>query len=49
VVHGRPVADSGAAGRWGGEAVVLLDGAEVVAVARIDGGLLKPTVVLGTA
>jgi tRNA pseudouridine55 synthase len=49
VVHGRPVADSGAGGRRGREAVVLLEGAEVVAVARSDGGWLRPTVVLGTA
>ena len=49
VVHGRPVADSGAAGRRDREAVVLLEGAEVVAVAHSDGGWLKPTVVLGSA
>lgn len=46
VVHGRAVA--GAAEREAGE-VVLLDGAELVAVARVENGWLKPTVVLGTA
>ena len=34
VVHGRPVADSGAAGQQGGGAVIVLDGTELVAVAR---------------
>lgn len=46
VVHGRAVA--GGAEREAGE-VVLLDGAELVAVARVENGWLKPTVVLGTA
>jgi tRNA pseudouridine55 synthase len=49
VVHGRPVADGGAAGRRGSGAVVLLDGPDVVAVAEAENGWLKPTVVLGTA
>jgi tRNA pseudouridine55 synthase len=48
VVHGRAVADSGA-GQRGGEAVALLEGAELVAVARAEGGWLKPTVVLSPA
>jgi tRNA pseudouridine55 synthase len=48
VVHGRPVPDGEAAGRRSG-AVVLLDGREVMAVARVEDGWLKPTVVLGTA
>ncbi len=46
VVHGRAVAGGGE--REAGE-VVLLDGAELVAVARVENGWLKPTVVLGTA
>jgi tRNA pseudouridine55 synthase len=48
VVHGRAVRGGGAAGQRGGEAVVLLDGAEVMAVALVEDGWLKPTVVLGT-
>jgi tRNA pseudouridine55 synthase len=47
VMHGRPVPSGGAAGQRGGGAVVLLDGAEVMAVARVEDGWLKPTVVLG--
>jgi tRNA pseudouridine55 synthase len=49
VVHGRAVAYGGAGGQPGGGAVVLLDGADVVAVAEADNGWLRPTVVLGTA
>jgi len=49
VVHGRAVADSGVAGSKVGGAVVLLEGADVVAVAEAEDGWLKPTVVLGTA
>jgi tRNA pseudouridine55 synthase len=49
VVHGRAVPDGGIAGERGGETVVLLDGEEVMAVARAEDGWLKPTVVLGTA
>ena len=46
VVHGRAVADSGTAGRWGSGAVALLEGTEVVAVARAEDGWLRPIVVL---
>ena len=46
VVHGRPVADSGAAGERDGGAVVLLEGAELVGVALAEDGWLRPTVVL---
>jgi hypothetical protein len=49
VVHGRAVPGGGAVGQRGGEAVVLLDGAEVMAVALVEDGWLRPTVVLGTA
>jgi tRNA pseudouridine55 synthase len=49
VLHGRAVADSGPAGRPGSEAVALLEGDELVAVAWAEGGWLKPTVVLSTA
>ena len=49
VVHGRAVADSGAAGQRGGAAVALLEGTELVAVALAEGGWLKPTVVLSPA
>jgi tRNA pseudouridine55 synthase len=49
VMHGRPVADSGAAGRRGGGTVALFEGAELVAVARSEDGWLQPTVVLGPA
>jgi tRNA pseudouridine55 synthase len=48
VVHGRAVADRGAAGKGGG-AVVLLEGTELVAVALAGDGWLRPTVVVGTA
>lgn len=48
VIHGRAVADSGSAERDGGP-VVLLEGTELVAVARAEDGWLKPTVVMGTA
>jgi tRNA pseudouridine55 synthase len=47
VSHGRAVVDSGAAGRRGSEtAVALLADGELIAVARADEGLLRPTVVL---
>jgi tRNA pseudouridine55 synthase len=45
VVHGRPVADGGAV-EQGDTPVVLLAGAELVAVARPVEGWLRPTVVL---
>ncbi|MBA3317357.1 MAG: tRNA pseudouridine(55) synthase TruB [Gemmatimonadales bacterium] len=48
VLHGRAVADGEAAGRSGG-VVALLQGSELVAVARAEDGWLKPTVVLGDA
>ena len=47
VVHGRPVAGDGASEQGRGP-VVLLAGAEVVAVARPDEGWLRPTVVLAS-
>ena len=47
VVHGRAVADAGAA-MEPGVPVVLLAGDELVAVARPEGGRLRPTVVLAT-
>jgi tRNA pseudouridine55 synthase len=47
VVHGRSVAQSGAAGQGESGAVALLDGTEVVAVARAEDGWLRPIVVLG--
>jgi tRNA pseudouridine55 synthase len=47
VVHGRAVADSGAVGHRGTGAVALLEGAELVAVARAEDGWLRPMVVLG--
>jgi hypothetical protein len=47
VKHGRAVKDSGAAGiRGTGEAVALLGDGELVAVARVEDGWLRPTVVL---
>jgi tRNA pseudouridine55 synthase len=47
VKHGRAVRDSGAAGiRESGEAVALLGDGELVAVARVEDGWLRPTVVL---
>ena len=46
VVHGRAVADSGAVNQRGGAAVALLEGTEVVAVARAEDGWLRPMVVL---
>jgi hypothetical protein len=39
----------GAAGQQGSGAVVLLDGAQVVAVAESADGWLQPIVVLGTS
>ena len=48
VMHGRPVADSGAAGQRGSGAVALLEGSELVAVARAEDGWLRPTVVLSS-
>ena len=48
VVHGRAVAHA-AAGDGDGGAVVLLEGAELVAVALARDGWLQPTVVVGTA
>ena len=47
VVHGRAVADGGAA-MGPGVPVVLLAGDELVAVARPEEGRLQPTVVLAT-
>jgi tRNA pseudouridine55 synthase len=47
VRHGRPVVDSGEAGKRGsGEAVALLETGELIAVARADAGWLRPMVVL---
>jgi tRNA pseudouridine55 synthase len=47
VAHGRPVVDNGAAGeRRSGEAIALIGGGELVAVARAEDGSLRPTVVL---
>jgi tRNA pseudouridine55 synthase len=47
VAHGRAVVDGREAGRWGsGEAVALLSGSDLVAIARTEGGWLRPTVVL---
>lgn len=46
VLHGRAVADSGAAGQQGSGPVALVAGDELVAVARREDGLLYPTVVL---
>ena len=54
VVHGRAVVDSGAGALWAGgrrrsgEEVALLASGELVAVARADGGWLRPAVVLET-
>ncbi len=48
MVHGRPLANSGAAGQQGSGAVIVLDGTELIAVAEVEGGWLRPTVVLGT-
>jgi tRNA pseudouridine55 synthase len=54
VIHGRAVVDGREAGKRGGrpmggwEAVALLGDGEVVAVARVEEGWLRPTVVLGT-
>ena len=49
VVHGRAVADSGAAGQRGSGAVIaLVDRGELVAIARSEQGWLHPTVVLET-
>jgi tRNA pseudouridine55 synthase len=48
VVHGRPVRDRGAAGNRGsGDVVALLGDGELVAVAEVSDGWLRPTVVLG--
>jgi tRNA pseudouridine55 synthase len=50
VVHGRAVKDSGAAGaRDPGEAVALLEGGELIGVARVEDGWLRPAVVLESA
>lgn len=49
VLHGRAVADAGADRSGGGGPVALLEGTELIAVARAEDGWLKPTVVLGTA
>lgn len=49
VLHGRPVADQEASSRAAEAAVALIEGSELVAVARAEGGWLRPTVVLGTA
>jgi tRNA pseudouridine55 synthase len=47
VAHGRAVVDGREAGKRGsGEAVALLGDGELVAVARAEGGWLRPTVVL---
>ena len=47
VSHGRAVVDSGAAGQLRtGTAVALLCAGELIGVARAEGGLLRPTVVL---
>jgi tRNA pseudouridine55 synthase len=47
VSHGRAVADSGEMGKRGsGEAVALLQGGQLVAVARARDGWLQPTIVL---
>jgi tRNA U55 pseudouridine synthase TruB len=47
ITHGQAVVDDREAGRWGsGEAVALLSGNELVAIARTEGGWLRPTVVL---
>ena len=46
VSHGRPVADSGAAERGSGSDVALVADGELIAIARAEGGLLRPTVVL---
>lgn len=51
VTHGQAVADAGAVGqREGGEeaVVALVSAGELVAIARGDGGWLRPTVVLQT-
>ena len=48
VRHGRAVADRWANGRMGPEPVALLGDGDVVAVARPEGGLLQPIVVLET-
>ena len=49
VLHGRAVADSGAAGQQGSGPVALVAGDELVAVARREDGLLYPTVVLAVS
>jgi tRNA pseudouridine55 synthase len=46
VSHGRPVVDSAAAERGSGTDVALLADGELIAVARAEGGMLRPTVVL---
>jgi tRNA pseudouridine55 synthase len=49
VSHGRAVADGREAGKRGsGEAVALLEGGELIAIARAEDGWLRPTVVLET-
>jgi tRNA pseudouridine55 synthase len=50
LMHGRAVKDRRAVARPGsGDAVALLEGGELIAVARVDDGWLRPTVVLETA
>ena len=48
VSHGRAVVDSGAAERGSGADVALLADGELIAVARAERGMLRPTVVLST-
>jgi tRNA pseudouridine55 synthase len=48
VSHGRAIVDTGAAGRGSGTDVALLADGELIAVARAEGGMLRPTVVLST-
>jgi tRNA pseudouridine55 synthase len=48
VSHGRAVVDSGAAERDSGTNVALLADGELIAVARAEDGMLRPTVVLST-
>ncbi len=46
VSHGRPVDDSGAVERGSGANVALTADGELIAIARAQGGMLRPTVVL---
>jgi tRNA pseudouridine55 synthase len=48
VSHGRAVVDRGAAERDTGTNVALLADGELIAVARAEDGMLRPTVVLST-